>query len=295
MRPLLLSIVIPIWIVGNCQAGLIDLVDFNGSNGAGPHGGLLITPQGLLIGTTARSGANGYGMVYSYDPGSSTLTTLASFGGTTGSYPTGHIFQDSQGNLYGSNENGVPGGQGTIWRMNAADNSITTLYTFIQSNGAYPGGVIPDGNGNLYGATVSGGPGNSGVIYKTNMSSGSTTLYSINTAPATTGYDANPGLVMDSNGILYGTNSNGPGNNSGTAFSYNTTTQSQSQLVLFSGTKGTSPMSGLVIDPAGNLYGTTTGGGANGKGTVFKISAGTGQFSTLYSFTGPDGNALNHL
>jgi uncharacterized repeat protein (TIGR03803 family) len=96
------------------------------------------------------------------------------------------------------------------------------------------------------------------------------------------------GNLLLNEGTLFGTTSGGGAHNAGTVFKVNTTTKAVTVLHSFAGgrTDGAAPFSGLILDAANNLYGTTFGGGAHFFGTVFKLSAGTG-LTLLHSFAGP--------
>ena len=98
-------------------------------------------------------------------------------------------------------------------------------------------------------------------------------------------------LVANSKGVLYGTTSIGGSSNKGTVFSLTpgkTAAAAWKKKILhsFSGTDGATPYAGLTMDAGGNFYGTTTAGGAHGKGVVFKLTAPTLSYSVLYSFNG---------
>ena len=103
------------------------------------------------------------------------------------------------------------------------------------------------------------------------------------------------GLLMDSSGKLYGTTATGGdltmgnGLGLGTVFEYSTTTQQLTTLSTFEGSNGSNPDGNLISDSAGDLYGTTSGGGQYNDGTVFEIAAGTGNINTLASFNGTNG------
>jgi len=96
-------------------------------------------------------------------------------------------------------------------------------------------------------------------------------------------------MIADSSGNLYGTTSGGGANSDGTVFEVAAGTHTLSTLVTFNGTNGEEPYASLIADANGNLYGTTSGGGANSGGTVFEIAAGTHTLSTLTSFNGTNG------
>jgi uncharacterized repeat protein (TIGR03803 family) len=190
---------------------------------------------------------------------------------------------------------------------------FSTLHRFTRSiNGTQSeGGLITDSAGNLYGTTAGGGTGHGGTIFEFSppVSSGGwteTVLYNFgNTGPS--GNYPQGGLVFDAAGNLYGTTMNGGGVNgtvyqltppatAGGAWTFNV-------LYTFKGgtTDGYVPVSGLIFDQAGNLYGTTFYGGTCNNGTIFELSPPVTQGAAwtetvLHSFrftcngkTGPDG------
>ena len=112
-----------------------------------------------------------------------------------------------------------------------------------------------------------------------------TTLVSFN--PDNVGYPLG-GVVADSEGNLFGTTFGG-GNAFGSIFEISTATSQLANLVLFNGSNGASPDAGLSADAHGNFYGTTFQGGTNNYGTVFKLDAGTYNFSTLIKFNNLNG------
>lgn len=93
-----------------------SLYDFGGAGGRNPSGALLVDAEGKLFGTTRYGGDFGFGMVFSYDPTTGLLTTLASFDSTTGSQPVGQLTADAFGNLYGTTYAGGSG-VGTIFKV----------------------------------------------------------------------------------------------------------------------------------------------------------------------------------
>ncbi len=182
----------------------------------------------------------------------------------------------------------------------------TVIWNFVGGNGGYPDGPLVIGaDSGLYGTTVSGGAFNEGTIFELvpPATSGAAwtekVLYSF-----TGGLDGSQpaaALAFDSTGALYGTAEDASGNRTGVAFKLSPPDTVggawyESTIYSFTGTPdGAYPNSGLIIGPNGALYGTTTAGGTDGYGTVFKLSppvSGTGVYSEqiLYSFTnGADG------
>jgi uncharacterized repeat protein (TIGR03803 family) len=129
-----------------------------------------------------------------------------------------------------------------------------------------------DSAGNLYGTTYSGGANNLGTVFQVTPAGVLTVLYSF--TGGTDGQQPYAGLVADSGGNLYGTTSFGGNNNAGSLFRI-TMAGAFTNLYTFNGSTGSvdgqQSQGGLVIDSAGNIYGTTTAGGATGGGTVYKL------------------------
>jgi uncharacterized repeat protein (TIGR03803 family) len=239
-----------------------------------------------------------------------TFTTLHSFDSTDGAFILAGLIQATDGNLYGTAYEGgancAPYGCGTVFKITPSG-TLTTLHSFCsQSNctdGEYPeAGLIQAINGNFYGTTYQGGancaPYGCGTIFKITPGGTLTTVYSFCAqSGCSDGYYPEAGLIQASNGDFYGTTTFGGAGNVGTAFKI---TPSGTLMTLHgfcsqsNCTDGEYPEAGLIQASNGNFYGTTYAGGANGRGTVFKITP-SGILTTLYSFcpqTGcPDGNS----
>ena len=160
------------------------------------------------------------------------------------------------------------------------------------SDGGNPlDGFIADSAGNLYGTTNAGGASGYGVVFKITKSGVQSVLYSF--VGGTDGEFPEGGLIRDKVGNLYGTTTAGGGTeNAGTVFMVSAAGVEQVLYTFPGGTNGATPQAGLAIDAEGNLYGTTTAGGANGNGIVFKLTKKGTQWTetVLYTFgTGTDG------
>jgi uncharacterized repeat protein (TIGR03803 family) len=182
-------------------------------------------------------------------------------------------------------------GLGLVEATAAHAQSFSVVHNFTGgSDGGGPlNGFTGDGAGNLYGTTNSGGTTNHGVVFKLNKEGVETVLY--NFADETDGAYPEGALVRNKAGVFFGTTTGGGAAGTGTVFEV---TPSGKEQVLYSfagGTDGAVPQAGLALDAAGNLYGTTTAGGASGNGTVFKLAKGAKWTETvLYSFgASPDG------
>jgi len=225
-----------------------------------------------------------------------TFTTLANFDGTDGAYPFyGPLLQATNGSLYGTTA-GVPGTFGTIFKI-TPDGALTGLHSFSSTDGAFPTAwLIQATNGYVYGTTSQGGANNGGTIFRITPAGALTTLYSFCAQTnCADGQDPLAGLLQAGNGMLYGTTFQGGAYGWGAIFEI---TPAGAFTVLhsfnFFDGEGIEPGAGLVQAADGHLYGTTSLGGANQKGTIFKITP-SGAFTTLYSFHETDGESPNGL
>src|SRR5439155_18602152 len=97
-------------------------------------------------------------------------------------------------------------------------------------------------------------------------------------------------LVKDSSGNFFGTANSGGANGEGTVFELASGSSIITALASFDNSTGTFPHAGLIEDSSGNLFGTTSNGGANGMGTVFELAAGSSTITALASFNKTNGN-----
>jgi uncharacterized repeat protein (TIGR03803 family) len=281
-----------------------------GSDGAGPGNSLAADSQGNFYGTTsggAGSGCNGggCGTIFKVTP-KGKLTTLYTFQGPpTDVYSVnGPLALDAQGNIYGTGDFGANScnfslGCGAVFELSTSG-SETILYNFTGApDGMLPSGPIVISDAVLYGTTGGGGdvscPYNDGygcgVFYSVNLTNGGESV--LYTFEAESG--ASPqGLLADGKGNFYGDTLQGGTNGeyAGTLFKLTPGQSGWSESVLynFGGTNdGWAPSPGLVLDKAGNIYGTTAASNrSNTYGTVFKISS-SGEETILHNFTSGNG------
>ncbi|MGD0192852.1 MAG: choice-of-anchor tandem repeat GloVer-containing protein [Rhizomicrobium sp.] len=253
-------------------------------DGSLPAGGLVMDKKGNLYGTTSGGGANGYGTIFKYES-NGTLKVLYSFrDGNDGGYPLADLISDPKGNLYGSASQGGVGGAGTVFEFAIKKRRFEILHSFSggQTDGSYPEfGLTIDSSGNLYGTTIMGGNESCaddvgcGTIFKISPNRTETILY---TFQGGSDGSAPSGLVLDSNGNLYGASSPGTnGTDQGAIFKL---TPGGTFTVLQSVNcqqDGCLPFDSVIEDNSGNLYGTMAEGGtANCDGfycgTVFRLT-----------------------
>ena len=304
-----LAIVLTISPIAGAQTFAVLHEFTNGVDGVQPEGGLTLDRAGNLYGTVSIGGTQHYGAVFKMSHSGSgwIIDPLYSFTEQDASYPIGGLAFGPDGSLYGttSDDDGEYGA-GTVFRVrpqaSVCKTSLcswteTTLYSFMGgSDGSDPASTpIFDPSGNLY-ATTAGTPFGGGTVFKLSPSGGGWTETVLHDFGS--GYDAaslaGTGLLMDSSGNLYGT---WPFNsNYGSIFELTPSNGGWTYTELYDftgGSDGAHPLCTLITDQSGNLYGTTSGGGSNGRGTVFEISPSNGgwSFKTIYTFqSGNDGS-----
>ncbi len=214
-----------------------------GAEGANPVAGLVQDGAGNLYGTTSAGGViggtckivAGCGVVFKLDP-AGTERVLYSFTGLAdGADPLAGLVLDAAGNLYGTTSGDGISGSGTVFKIDPAG-----VFTVLHSHGS-PAGLAIDGANNLYGTTSEG-------IFKLDPVTDTFTVLDSNAGSETT-------LARDAMGNLYGTTS-------GTVFKLDTTGMVTVLHTFTGGVDGGALKAGVILDPAGNLYGTASSGGA---------------------------------
>lgn len=247
-------------------------------DGCKPVAGVSLDAKGNLYGTTLYGGAGTCG---TGDPGCGTFfeltpsakawreTILYSFqAGFDASLPAGNLLRDSAGNFYGTSVTG------SVFELSRASNgSWTDSVLFNDPDGA-SGSLVFDKSGNLYGT----GPE---LVFELSPSSSGWAEQNLYTfAGSQDGDNSESGLVMSQSGILYGTTAWGGGgtcgsDGCGTVFELKKFNGAWGEHMVYSfasKVNGTGPAAGVVLDRAGNLYGTTSSGGSAGFGTVYEIT-----------------------
>ena len=250
-----------------------------GSDGIDPaYGDLTFDPMGNLYGTTSGGGlqlcgGNTCGVVYKLtrSGGSWTESVLYSFtGGNDGGTPYSGVILDSTGNLYGTAYYGGANTLGTVYELSPAGLAWTekTLTDFSGGGGSPLGGLTFDPQGNLFGTGFSGG-----TAFELKPSGGNwiySLLYTFN------GFDGPFGsLTLDGAGNVYGTNSSGGTYDQGFVFKLTPANGGWTFADLYDftgGNDGGFPLSNVILDSKGNLYGTAYLGGAAGYGVVWEIT-----------------------
>jgi uncharacterized repeat protein (TIGR03803 family) len=195
-------------------------------------------------------------------------------GGADGGNPLNGLFLSSTGQMYGTASSGGKYGSGVVFEV-GLNNKETVLYAFTGgADGASPQSfLIEDQSGNLYGTTFGGGAYGAGTVF---MITGTqeTVLYNFG-SQTNDGSAPEAGLAFDSAGNLYGTTTTGGLYGGGTVFQLvpsGSGSWTENILYNFGSTAdGSIPVAGITLDASGNLYGTTSAGGAYGYGRVFEL------------------------
>jgi len=292
-----------------------------GSDGAFPTPGLVFDGQGNLYGTTKGGGGNaecygGCGTVFKLAPNASGEwgeSILCRFTNRLeAAYPAAGLIFDAQGNLYGTTgPGGGLGDRGTVFKLAPTSSgpwTETVLHAFDGVNGDGNSPLAPvvfDAAGNLYGTTYIGAEGG-GIVFKlTPTLKGMWVESIIHTFGNGDGVGPTAGLVFDSQGNLYGTTVGGGSAAQGTVFELMPgASGTWTENILYSfqgGTDGAGPTATVILDAAGDLYGTTKFGGGNCNcGTVFKLApSGTGTWTetvlTVFTSQASSGEPIGGL
>lgn len=283
------------------------LYDFTGgADGGEPYKGVTLDAQGNLYGTAVTGGGGscegGCGVVFKLtnSGGTWTQSVIHTFTGSDGSGPGSPVAIDKHGNVYGTTPTGGANGVGVVYqlRSDATGNwKLRVIHTFTggsDGSGGSASRLLIDAAGNLYGVCTVGGVNGFGTVFEMHPNQGKwlfTTLYAFKDSPdAALPYG---GLIFDKQGNLYGTTYYAGVNDLGTVYKLTHTNGTWTESVLYSfkgGADGASPISSLVADAAGNLYGTTSEGGAAacGCGVIFKMSRGaTGKWTETVAYRFP--------
>lgn len=296
------------------SAGNRILYNFHGgdNDGAEPVG-LTLDPSGNIFGTTSTGGPTKSGIVFELSPngnGEWTETVLYNFGSShiDGETPAAGVVLDGAGNLYGTTQFGGRFGFGTVFELSPGPGgwTETVLHNFANK----PDGIFPeaplvfDNNGNLYGETSAGGLFSFGTVFELTPNGAGgwneTVIYHFGMNPLD-GLMPTAGLALDAAGNLYGTTVYGGSGclpeSCGMVFQLSPTADGWNETVIHGfrpeDGDGGFPQAALTLDSDGNLYGTTSAGGDNGRGTLFRLvhNAGLAWTERVYSFTGGDDGA----
>lgn len=264
------------------------IYSFAGNDGQSPQGDLIFDQSGDIYGTTQSGGSAGNGVIYELSRSGSGWTSTVLYSppiAADGQLPSGGVIFDTSGNLYGVLTNGGPTNHGAVYELSPSGSgwSEQILYGFAGANdGANPvGGLILDNAGVLYGTTVTSGSGGGGTAFDITSGPVLNTICSFANGFHHVNSGSQDKLAMDAAGNLYGTTASDGLYGYGTVFEL---TPSNGAWILTTlhnftgGSDGGKPLSNVVMDASGNLYGTAAVGGLTnrcagiGCGVIWEIT-----------------------
>jgi len=264
------------------------------SDPAGPRSSLLKAGAGTFYGTTESGGtpAN-HGAVFTIHEDGSGFNTLHAFLALKSfeRLPRSGVLKGSDGAWYGTTEAGGTSNAGTIFVLNTNGSGFRVLLAFgsTASDGKIPNGLIESSDGFFYGTTQSGGTNGFGTIFKVQKDANN---YRLLHHFGSTGDGRSPfgALLEGSDGSFYGCTYVGGTLNRGTIFKIDRDGDGYQVLRSF----GSSPDGGgsqcALIESQGILYGTTSSGGAGGRGRIFRINKDGSGYGAVRDFAAsPDG------
>ena len=294
------------YLGGRSGVGVVFRVNSDGSDytnlhqfasrpdGANPESGVIVSGN-TLYGTTSSAGRSYAGTIFRMNTDGSGYTNLFNFTYyATGAYPYAGLAM-SGNRLYGTTYAGGGNGNGTVFAINTDGTGFTNLHVFsgrtsnTNGDGAYLYGGVIVSNGWVFGMTYAGGSTGNGTVFRINTDGGGfTNLHNFSQLVSNTNQDgAHPdyATLVLSGSRLYGTTYNGGATDSGVLFAMNTDGTDFTVLHNFSYGPGNAanPLGALLFS-GGMLYGTTTYGGDQGKGAVFRINTDGSGYTNLYSF-----------
>ena len=274
------------------------------TDGSQPYGGVVLDTAGNLYGTTLTGGyQNSFGTVFKVGKGcdqpGKNDTVLHYFNPTKfpndGNSPYDGLVLKA-GNLYGTTlSGGTHDNSGIVFKVSTkAGGPYEVVFNLFPGDGSNPrAGLVRDSAGNFYGTTIGQGQNFAGTVFKVGRDTPVHIFGGTYKGKYPDGSTPYARLALDAAGNLIGTTRFGGAYANGTVFLVNKTGTFYKILYSFEGpdfNDGSDPYGGVVLDSAGNIYGTTRNGGAYGYGTVYKLNSKGGEIA-LYNFNSTNGQA----
>lgn len=250
-------------------------------DGADPINGLIMDAAGKLYGATNAGGTSGWGTVYELSPSGGGWTEQVIYNIPTQiDFMYAGLTMDAAGNIFGATYR-----PGTVFELSPSGSggwNSTVLYTFkgAPKDGDRPKGTpVLDKAGNLYGTTEIGGAKNIGTVYRLSPEKDGKWKEKILhpfKGGSKDGSGPFAGVVLDADGNIYGNTYNGGTSSGGIIYELvapvGRGSYKEKVLWSFNNAEGFFPYGALILDSAGNLYGTTDLGGSGGAGVVFEFT-----------------------
>jgi len=250
---------------------------FNNGDGAYPRTPPIPAPDGNLYGVSAYHASS---TLYRITP-SGTFTVLQ----TLPSESYAPLTLGTDGKLYGVTDVGGTFNEGMVFSYTISSGVFKTVYNFGAATGYSPyGALMQAGDGNFYSTASLGGTNGGGVVYKLSPSGVYKVLHNFTSNPSTSGAGPTAGLVLGSDGNLYGTTSIGGLNGYGTIFRLKTTGAGFSVIYNFAKSDGANPNSTPLLHTNGVIYGLTAAGGLYDDGIMYTVDAGLKPFASVFVY-----------
>jgi uncharacterized repeat protein (TIGR03803 family) len=260
--------------------------------GNSPRSTLVQDAAGNLYGTAVFGGENGSGSVFKLEPDGDNFVVLHHFDQTDGDDPEAGVILGA-GFLFGTASDGGNDSSGVVYKVDTNGDNFAVIHHFDgASDGANPfGGLVQGPDTILYGVTRNEGPNGFGTVFRVDPGGQEfAVLHTFGSVP-TDGSNPHGGLLLASDGKLYGTTENAHnGSGFGTVFRINTDGSDFETLHTFTGgNDGQEPLAPLYETPDGFLYGTTVFGGSANQGTVFKLRRDGTDYQIVHAFSNDEG------
>lgn len=257
----------------------------NSPDGANPGG--IVLSNGTLFGSSTHGGVSDNGMVYSLSTNGLNFQVIHDFAdGTNDGVSPNNVILD-RGTLYGSTQLGGTNSHGLIFKVDTNGQHYTILRSFTNAPAPeFPLGSLVLGGATLYGTSYGGSSNGFGTVFKIDTNGNNfQVLHMFTNSPD--GAEPKAGLVLNGD-TLYGTTFLGGTNGDyGAIFKLNTNGQDYSVIYSFSNFPAAQYPAAALLLSDGVLYGTTSAGGTNNGGTVFKLNTNGADYSMLHQFSGP--------
>lgn len=274
---------------------LTKVLDFNyNSTGGYGRNTMILASNGKFYGTIQYGGANGHGVLFSFDYNNNSFVILKSFNSsTTGRLPISKMVQAPNGKLYGTTSQGGTFDWGTIFEYDIVNDTLINCKSLAHSDGKIPtGDLIVNDSGLIIGTTILGGAFNDGTIFRFNPNNFNySTVFSFNQSGTNSGRYPRGGVIQHPNGNYYGITSEGNGtNNFGTIYRIGPSWTSYTVIHTFStSSQGRNNWGGILLANNGKFYSYASGGGNNNGGTFYEYDLSSSTFTVKHHFQSSSG------
>jgi uncharacterized repeat protein (TIGR03803 family) len=267
-----------IYKVDNNGSDYEVLHNFNGNNGAFPESSMTLSGS-TLYGMTTMGGSDEAGTLFKIDTTGLDFEVLVNFTGINGSFPVGSLVDDGANTMYGMTGAGSSNNKGTVFKFEKTSKTLTTLYSFEDTDASKPYGGIALADAKLFGMSL-GGVGD-GVVFSLNLDgSGFSKVLDKSSLEA----GRYPNSLTVSGSTIYGTMTQGGTSDWGTAFKVQTDGTGFQKLVDFVYTNGAIPTGTTIIIGDTILYGMTKLGGPNDSGVAYSLNTDGSDYTILINF-----------